>query len=123
VALDYVDRNKDTLLVTAADSSAGAMDVLGNPASSLIKFQTLDARDSNGAPYSLASDGSQFLSQPDRSGERHPFVIVWGTVHDASGGILVRAAGKNSEKVQGTFDNTRIYSLMRETLFPGKTQP
>ena len=123
VALDYVDRNKDTLLVTAADSSAGAMDVLGNPASSFIKFQTLDARDSNGAPYSLASDGSQFLSQPDRSGERHPFVIVWGTVHDASGGILVRAAGKNSEKVQGTFDNTRIYSLMRETLFPSKPQP
>jgi hypothetical protein len=56
-------------------------------------------------------------------GEQHPFVIVWGTVHDTSGGILVRAAGKNSEKVQGSFDNTRIYSLMRETLFPGQSQP
>lgn len=123
VALDFVDRNKDTLLVTAADSSAGAMDVLGNPPSSLKKFQTLDGRDSNGAPYSLAPDGSQFLSQPDREGRRHPFVLVWGTMHDTSGGILVRAAGKNSKKVRGSFDNTKVYELMRETLFPDATPP
>lgn len=123
VALDFVDRNQDTLLITAADSSAGAMDVLGNPSSSLKKLQTLDGRDTNGAPYSLAPDGSQFLSQPDRTGKRLPFVIVWGTVHDTSGGILVRAAGKNSEKIRGSFDNTRIYELMRETLFPAGNPP
>lgn len=123
VALDFVDRNQDTLLITAADSSAGAMDVLGNPTSSLKKLQTLDGRDTNGAPYSLAPDGSQFLSQPDRTGKRLPFVLVWGTVHDTSGGILVRAAGKNSQKVRGSFDNTQIYELMRETLFPDGTPP
>ena len=123
VALDFVGKNKDTLLVTAADSSAGAMDVLGIPESSLKKLQTLDGRDSNGAPYSLASDGSMFLSQPDREGRRLPFVIVWGTVQDTSGGILVRAAGKNSEKVRGSFDNTKIYELMRETLFPDAAKP
>lgn len=123
VALDFVDRHKDTLLVTAADSCAGAMDVLGDPESSLKKYQILDGRDSNGAPYSLAPDGSQFLSQPNRAGQRLPFVIVWGTVNDTSGGILVRAAGKNSEKVRGSFDNTRIYELMRETLFPEAAEP
>ena len=123
VALDFVDRNQDTLRMTAADSSAGAMDVLGNPSSSLKKLQTLDGRDTNGAPYSLAPDGSQFLSQADRTGKRLPFVIVWGTVHDTSGGILVRAAGKNSQKVRGSFDNTRIYELMRETLFPAGNPP
>ncbi len=123
VALDFVDRHKETLLVTVADSSAGAMDVLGNPPSSLKKFQTLDSRDTNGAPYSLAPDGSPFLSQPDREGRRHPFVLVWGTVHDTAGGILVRAAGKNSNKVRGSFDNTKIYELMWETLFPAGTMP
>lgn len=123
VALDFVDLNKDTLLVTAADSSAGAMDVLGIPPSSLKKFQTLDGRDANGAPYSLAADGSPFLSRPDREGRRHPFVLAWATMHDTSGGILVRAAGKNSNKVRGSFDNTRIYELMRETLFPDDTPP
>jgi hypothetical protein len=47
----------------------------------------------------------------------HPFVITWGTLSDASGGILVRAAGKNADVVKGSFDNTKIYSLMREVLF------
>jgi alkaline phosphatase len=123
VALDFIDRKKDTLLVTTADSSAGAMDVLGISSLSLQKFQTLDGRDANGAPCSRALDDSQFLSQPDRSGNRLPFVIVWGTVHDTSGGILVRAAGKNSEKVRGSFDNTRIYELIRGTLFPAGNPP
>jgi alkaline phosphatase len=118
VALDFVEKNKDTLLVTTADSSAGAMDVYGFPPTSAKAMQVLGGRDPNGAPYSLASDGSPFLSQPDRAGRRHPFVIVWGTMNDASGGILVRAAGRNSEKVRGNYDNTRIYQLMRETLFP-----
>jgi hypothetical protein len=47
----------------------------------------------------------------------HPFVITWGTLSDASGGILVRAAGKNADEVKGSFDNTKIYSLMRKVLF------
>ncbi len=123
VALDFVEKNKDTLLVTTADSSAGAMDVCGFPATPANAMQILGGRDLNGAPYSLAADGSPFLSRPDRAGRRHPFVIVWGTMKDASGGILVRAAGKNSEKVRGTYDNTRIYQLMRETLFPGDSAP
>jgi hypothetical protein len=89
----------------------------------LKKIQTLAGRDANGAPYSLAPDGSGFLSQPDREGRRHPFVLVWGTVHDTSGGILVRAAGRNSNKVRGSFDNTRIYEVMRETLFPDGSAP
>lgn len=118
VALEFVDKNKDTLLVTAADSSAGAMDVFGFPATPAKTLKVLGGRDPNGAPYSLSANGGPFLSQPDREGRRHPFVIVWGTIHDTSGGILVRAAGKNSEKVRGTYDNTRIYGLMRETLFP-----
>jgi alkaline phosphatase len=42
-----------------------------------------------------------------------------GTVNDTSGGILVRAAGRHSEKVSGSFDNTKIYELMRSALFDG----
>lgn len=123
VALDHVENNKDTLLVTAADSSAGAMDVVGFPASPANILKGSSGKDANGAPQGLAPEGSPFLSQPDRSGRRHPFVIVWGTIADASGGILVRAAGKNSDRVRGSFDNTRIYQLMRETLFPDGKKP
>jgi alkaline phosphatase len=118
VALTYIAQNPDTLLVTAADSSAGAMDVIGIDDSPEKLALAKNRRDRNAAPYSLNRDGQPFVSKPDRAGETHPFVIAWGTLLDASGGIVVRGAGKNAEKIRGSFDNTRIYSLMRETLFP-----
>ena len=116
-ALDFVEKNSETLLITAADSSAGSMDVLGFPPKPDLIAKAASGKDTNGAPYGLDSDGKPFLSKPDRAGVAHPFVITWGTLSDASGGILVRAAGKKAEEVKGSFDNTKIYSLMREVLF------
>jgi alkaline phosphatase len=116
-ALDFVKKHPETLLITAADSSAGSMDVLGFPPKPDLLAKAASGKDTNGAPYGLTIDGQPFLSKPDRFGVSHPFVITWGTLNDASGGILVRAAGKNADKVQGSFDNTKIYSLMREVLF------
>lgn len=116
VALDFVDKNEDTLLVTTADSSAGAMDVYGFPQTPAKMLKALEGRDANGAPYGLTPEGEVFLARPDKRGNRLPFVITWGTVFDASGGILVRAAGKNANEVHGSFDNTRVYSLMRDAL-------
>ncbi|MEI8294552.1 MAG: alkaline phosphatase [bacterium] len=116
-ALEFVEKHPETLLITAADSSAGSMDVLGFPPKPELIAKASSGRDANGAPYGLTPDGQPFLSKPDRSGEAHPFVITWGTLSDASGGILVRAAGKNADQVKGSFDNTKIYSLMHEVLF------
>jgi len=116
-ALDFVEKNPDTLLVTAADSSAGSMDVLGFPPKPDLIAKASTGKDANGAPYGLDFEGKPFLSKPDRSGVSHPFVITWGTLSDASGGILVRAAGKGAEEVKGSFDNTKIYHLMRKVLF------
>ena len=116
-ALDFVEKNPETLLITAADSSAGSMDVLGFPPKPDLIAKAASGKDTNGAPYGLDSEGKPFLSKPDRAGVAHPFVITWGTLSDASGGILVRAAGKKAEEVKGSFDNTKIYSLMREVLF------
>lgn len=117
VAMGFVEKHPDTLLVTTADSSAGAMDVLGFVPTPERMVLAMAGRDLNGAPYSVDPEGRPFLSQPDKAGRRHPFVLVWGTKHDSSGGILVRAIGKNASKVTGSFDNTGIYTLMRETLF------
>jgi alkaline phosphatase len=116
-ALDFVEKNPETLLITTADSSAGSMDVLGFPPKPDLIAKAASGKDTNGAPYGLDSEGKPFLSKPDRAGVAHPFVITWGTLSDASGGILVRAAGKKAEEVKGSFDNTKIYSLMREVLF------
>jgi len=116
-ALDFVKEHPETLFITAADSSAGSMDVIGFPPKPDLLAKAASGKDSNGAPYGLTPEGQPFLSKPDRSGVAHPFVITWGTLSDASGGILVRAAGKKADEVQGSFDNTKIYSLMREVLF------
>ena len=93
------------------------MDVLGFPPKPDLLAKAASGKDANGAPYGLTSEGQPFLSKPDRSGVAHPFVITWGTSSDSSGGILVRAAGKNADEVRGSFDNTKIYSLMRKVLF------
>ena len=120
VALRFMEKDPETLLVTAADSVAGGMEAIGFVESPEKLAIASNRRDRNGAPYSFAADGKPFISQPDREGKIHPFVISWSTMLDASGGIVVRGAGKQSEAIQGSFDNTKIYSLMHDVLFEKK---
>ncbi|MBC8128346.1 MAG: alkaline phosphatase [Gloeobacteraceae cyanobacterium ES-bin-144] len=117
VARDFISKNPETLLITAADSSAGNFDVISIGESPEKNAIAANRRDRNGAPYSLNFDGKPFVSKPDRAGKTHSFVVNWGTLLDSSGGIVVRGAGKNADKILGSFDNTKIYSLMHETLF------
>jgi alkaline phosphatase len=125
-ALDYIEKHPDTLLVTFGDSEAGNPDVIGLRGSNWRSEMLATARDKNGAPLDgleQAPGGGiakPFTSQPDRSGKSHDFVVAWGTMLDSCGGILVRAAGLNAEKVRGSFDNTALYPLVYETLFGEK---
>jgi len=117
VALDFVEKHPDTFLITASDSEAGGMDVIGiDPDSKEQLALVKNARDRNGAPYDNVK-GEPFLSAPDKEGVRHPFVVTWNTSGDSSGGIVIRAAGHGAEKVKGTMDNTDVYRLMREAMF------
>jgi len=123
VALDYVERHPDTLLLYASDSSAGNPDVIGLRGARFEEEMLRTGRDINGAPVHGAGkteDGgvsAPFVSAPDRAGRTHEFVVAWGSVMDTSGGIVARAAGLNAEKVSGSFDNTAVYPLFYETLF------
>lgn len=117
VVLDHIAKRPDTFLVTAADSEAGNMDVIGLPPGERGKLMAMLGRDPNAAPYDTYEPGTPILSAPDRAGKRHPFVISWGTRNDSSGGIVVRAAGSGAERVRGTYDNTDVYRAMREALF------
>ncbi len=104
----------------ASDSDAGGMQLVGPPAGSWIRFgRPVPERDPNGAPLDgMTGTGSEpFASAPDRHGRRWPFAVAWVTRDDVSGGILVRAAGLNSELVAGTLDSTDIYRVMYRTLF------
>ena len=123
VALDFIEQNPDTLLVTFGDSEAGSPDLLGLRGSinEALMFET--AQDANGAPLDgakMSADGriiEPFVAAPDKMGREHQFLVSWGTRLDSAGGILVRAAGFNAEKVRGSFDNTALYPLIYETLF------
>jgi len=115
--LAYIDKHPDTLVITAADSEAGDMDVIGYPPGSKKEIMVDYGIDPNGAPYDTPQRGFPFVSAPDKTGRRLPFVITWGTFQDTSGGILVRAAGSHAELVNGSMDNTDVYDVMYEALF------
>lgn len=123
VALDFTRTRPQTLLLTCADSEAGNPDIIGLRGAKYEEEMLRTGRDINGAPVDGAAftvDGGverPFVSGPDRSGRTHEFVVGWGSALDTSGGIVVRAAGLNAEKVGGTFDNTQVYPLLYETLF------
>jgi alkaline phosphatase len=126
VALDFVEKHPDTLLLTCADSEAGGPDVVGLRGAKYEKPLLETGRDYNGAPVDGAERTEEggvakpFVSAPDRAGRTHEFVVVWGTRMDSSGGIVARAAGLNADKVRGSFDNTAVYPLFYETLFGRK---
>ncbi len=120
VALEYVEANPETLVITAADSDAGGMEVYpvrtGDPQ---VEETPLPATTRNGAPL----DGREgtgtppFLAQPDRFGNRWPFGIAWASYDDDLGGIVARAHGLNAELLPTSVDNTDIYRMLYATLF------
>lgn len=113
------ERDPDIFVVSAADSDAGGMAVLGR---SFVGFgdeeKPLPTHTERGAPID-GRDGAgtlPFLAAPDAQGVRLPFAISWSTGHDVAGSVVVRAAGPGAEAVRGSVPNTRIAGLLREAL-------
>ncbi|MBX3009493.1 MAG: alkaline phosphatase [Melioribacteraceae bacterium] len=118
-AIRFVENNPNTLLVTASDSEAGGMEVVGFDRSLLTENKLLPTNDSNGAPMDgIKGTGSlPFVSAPDKNGNVFPFGLVWSSYGDVAGSVIARAHGLNSERMRGKIDNTFIYRLMYLTLF------
>ncbi len=119
----FLARKPNTLLLTAADSDASGLQVLGGwPGSKRFESgKVAPTSDDDGTGGHMdGKDGTgtaPFMSAPDASGKKHPFAIIWSSQKDVSGGVLARAQGLNSEIMHGTIDNTDIYRLMYATLF------
>ncbi|MEP0861741.1 MAG: alkaline phosphatase [Ignavibacterium sp.] len=118
-AIEFINKNPNTLILTASDSEAGGMEVLGYEIENLSDNNPLPERDANGSPV----DGREgtgtlpFISAPDKNGNRFPFGIGWSCFGDVSGGVVARAHGMHSEKMKGKIDNTDIYRFMYMGLF------
>lgn len=123
VALDFIDRHPNTMLITTADSDAGGMHMIGirNPE----KFEeSLPETGVNGAPLD-GRDGTAtppFTAAPDQFGNRLRFGICWASSEDLGGGVLTKAHGLNAQLLPQNVDNTDIYRMIYATLF-GKWLP
>ena len=119
-ARKFVRKNKSALLLVASDSNAGSPALVDRLTSRKL-FQLRDKIGSlsdNQAPMDGSPSGTPFASAPDRKGLNMPFAILWPTKTDTGAGLLVKGEGLNRHKIKGALDNTDIYKIMRETLFP-----
>ncbi|PSR18410.1 alkaline phosphatase [filamentous cyanobacterium CCP3] len=121
VAQDFLSRYENTLIITAADSDAGGLQVrdpvdAGEPVGTVNNNPTLEDR-----PVPLDGvDGVgtlPFVAAPDANGDEFPFAVGWAGTPDFPGSIVSKAEGLNADKLPPTVDNTGIYELMYETLF------
>ncbi|MCX7875408.1 MAG: alkaline phosphatase [Melioribacteraceae bacterium] len=118
-AIEFINKNPNTLLVTASDSEAGGLEVAGYEIDNLEINKPLPEKDFNGSPldgiYGTAS--IPFVSAPDKNGKRFPFAIAWSCLGDVTGGVVARAHGLHSKKMKGKIDNTDIYRFLYLGLF------
>jgi glycerophosphoryl diester phosphodiesterase len=146
VAMDFVNtQDPNTLVLTAADSDAGGMQVYqfapyprasGNFDASNpnladeqpeVPFINVNRTTTNtsrvyldGPEGSTATEGQpwkSFNTEDSIDGPMGNFGIAWVGTPDFPGSIVSKAHGMNADKLPSTLDNTQIYDLMYETLF------
>jgi glycerophosphoryl diester phosphodiesterase len=128
VASSFVEKYPNALLVTAADSDAGGLQIrdrgeVTNPDDPLPTAGTLSVNPTTEGSFTNELDGQQgrgteaFVSQPDANGDSFAFSVGWVGLPDFAGSIVAKAEGLNADQLPATLDNTFIYELMYETLF------
>ena len=130
VARQFQEQAPETLIITAADSDAGAMQVHSPPP--VDESSNVTATDGNptGDPadeVQFPVDGIEgrgtapFVAEPDALGQELEFAIAWIGTSDVAGAIISRAQGSNAELLHTMFsqkfDNTDVYRMMYLTLF------
>lgn len=119
VAINFVNNNLNTMIITAADSEAGGLELAGYEVDNLTTDKPLPEKDKNGAPIDgIEGTGTlPFISKPDKYGNSFAFGIAWSCFGDVTGSVIARAHGLNADKMHGKIDNTDIYRFIYLTLF------
>ena len=119
VALNFYSKNSNTLIITAADSEAGGMEIYGFLEKDMPRDETLPPTAHNGAPLDGINGTATlpFLTAKDKYGNQFQFAVAWSTNDDVYGSVIAKAEGLNSELMKGKIDNTEIYRIMYATLF------
>lgn len=124
VAQDFIDKtDPNTLLITAADSDAGGLEVDDTQPDLVGTVGVNPTLDDRSDAIEVPRDGQSgrntepFVSAPNAFGEELPFGVSYVGTPDFAGSIVAKTYGLNSEKLPSTLDNTDIYRLMYQTLF------
>ncbi len=119
VALNFHSKNPNTLIITAADSEAGGMEIYGFLEKDMPRDEPLPKTSHNGAPLDgITGTGTKpFITAKDKNGNQFQFAVAWSTNDDVFGSVVAKAEGLNSELMKGKIDNTEIYRIMYATLF------
>ncbi|MCD5415504.1 alkaline phosphatase, partial [Candidatus Bipolaricaulota bacterium] len=120
VALDFTRADQNTLLLVAADSDAGGLNIMTHlPWQPMIAGKSLPARMpgrwgiAEGGPVDGVG-GTRGIPFTTPCGQ--PFAIIWAGLQDFGGGTITRAYGLHAALVAGTIDNTDIHRIMRLAL-------
>ncbi|MGL5796471.1 MAG: alkaline phosphatase [Waterburya sp.] len=126
VAQDYIDNvNPDTLLVTAADSDGGGLEINDVEGETVGTTEVQPPFDTE-VPLdgTTGNDTAPFTTgAPDADGDTFDYGTLWAGTPDFAGSIVSKTYGLNAEELPSTVDNTGIYSLMYETLFNVELEP
>jgi alkaline phosphatase len=125
---EFIAANPSTMLLTAADSDGGGLQVFspaplgeenvatssGNPTGFGLNqgFPLDGVRGQNTAP---------FVAAPDAFGTEMDFAVGWIGTNDIAGGIISRAEGLNADllstEFSALFDSADVYRMQYVTLF------
>ena len=125
IAQDYIDTvNPDTLLITAADSGAGGLEV-DDVDGEVVGTTEVQPPFDTEIPYDgqTGNNTTPFITAPDENGDVFEFGVGWAGVPDFAASIVSKTYGLNAEELPATVDNTGIYRLMYETLFNEELAP
>ncbi len=124
VAQDFIDNtDPNTLLITAADSDAGGLEVDDTEPEQVGTVGVNPTLDDRSDAIEVPRDGQSgrntepFVSAPNAFGKELPFGVSYVGTPDFAGSIVAKTYGLNSEELPSTLDNTDIYRLMYKTLF------
>jgi len=121
VAVNFINKYPNTLLLTAADSDAGGLQTLDrdDPTAPVGTVNSNPTTSSRPIPLDgqTGANTLPFVAAPDANGDVLPFAVGWVGTPDFSGSIVSKAHGLNADKLPATVDNTGMYELMYETLF------
>ncbi|MCU0365079.1 MAG: alkaline phosphatase, partial [Ignavibacteriaceae bacterium] len=98
VALNFYSKNPNTLIITAADSEAGGLEIYGFLEKDMPRDKSLPPTAQNGAPLDGINGTSSkpFLTAEDKNGNQFQFAVAWSTNDDVYGSVIAKAEGLNS---------------------------